>query len=512
MTALLDRIRAVAAANPARPAVVDDAGRALTYRELLAQVDALAAQLRGDGCRTLALLAANGAAWIALDLACLAAGVRHVPLPEFFTDAQLRHVLAASGADTVAGDDRGRLLGLLPDLQPRAPLAGLCAFAIPEAGAARSPAGTAKITFTSGSTGAPKGVCLSADTQCAVAAGLLEATADIAVERHFSVLPYAVLLENIAGIYLPLLRGATIVATPPRRLGFDGARLAQPQRFLHALDAAAPHSLIVLPQFLQLFIGAHRGGWRPPASLRFVAVGGSRVPVAWLARCRELGLPVYEGYGLSECGSVVALNTPGRDRPGSCGQVLPGRRASIEGGEILVHGDGYLGYLGEPPRDPAAPVHTGDLGSIDAAGFLHIDGRRKNLLVSSFGRNIAPEWPETALLASGLFRHCIVLGDGRPHCVALLETLHPTAPDLIAAAVAAANRELPDYARIVRWHCLEQPLAALPGLLTDNGRQRRAAIAAHFRGPLAALYDAPDAADPIPATADLIPTATETST
>jgi long-chain acyl-CoA synthetase len=109
--------------------------------------------------------------------------------------------------------------------------------------------------------------------------------------------------------------------------------------------------------------------------------------------------------------------------------------------------------------------------------------------VSSFGRNITPEWPEAALLSTGLFRHCVVFGDARPHCIALLEPLRcDTAHADIAAAVAAANRQLPDYARIARWTCVEQPLSAEPGLLTSNGRPRRDAIAERYRAQLEALY------------------------
>lgn len=494
MHELFDRLREHAAHQPDRPAIVDGHGT-LTYAGLLAHVEYLADQLRARDCRMLALLADNSRHWIALDLACLAANVPCIPLPGFFSDAQLRHVLAASGADLIIGDDAARVERLLPRAAGVDPIAGLRCWKM--AGTAREslPNGTAKITFTSGSSGTPKGVCLDAGSQYAVASSLLAVTADIAVERHFSVLPYATLLENIAGIYLPLLRGATVVALPSHRIGFNGARLDRPEQFLDALAAQQPHSLIVLPQFLQLFLSALQAGWRAPTSLQFIAVGGSKVPTPWLEQCRTLGLPVYEGYGLSECGSVVALNTPGHDRPGTAGRVLPHCRVKIEAGEIIVRGTGFLGYLGEPARPTDAPVHTGDLGHIDDDGYLSIDGRAKNLLISSYGRNIAPEWPETALLASGLFRHCVVLGDARPYCVALLEPMQPLLGYVIAGAVAAANRALPEYAQIRQWHCLEQPLAAMPELLTANGRPRRAAIAAYFHDTIEALYRHPGEAD-----------------
>ena len=492
----LEAIATVAATQPQRPAVVDARGP-LTYGGLRERVDTLARELRARRCRTLALFAENSAAWIALDLACLAAEVICIPLPAFFTDAQLRHTLATSGADVLVSDDPDRARRLLPGALPGAALAGLAAWAI-DAAPVAMPAGTAKITFTSGSSGTPKGVCLSAATQYAVAASLHAVTSEIAAEQHFAVLPYATLLENIAGIYLPLLRGATIVALPGAAIGFSGARLEQPQRFLAALSARQPNSLIVLPQFLQLFIASRRQGWQAPSSLRFIAVGGSKVPVAWMRECRALGLPVYEGYGLSECGSVVALNTPAHDRPGSVGRVLPHCRVTIDDGEIVVHGSSYLGYLteaglnenagGEIERATAAPVRTGDLGTCDADGFLAIDGRAKNLLISSYGRNIAPEWPETALLGSGLFRHCVVLGDARPYCVALLDPLPGVTDAAIGDAIAHANGELPEYAQIRRWLRAAQPLGGDPELLTANGRPRRDAIATRYAPQLDSLY------------------------
>lgn len=489
MNELLAQLRQHAAQQPQRTAVIDEAG-AVSYGALLARVEQLGAELRAHRCRTLALLAENSCAWITLDLACLAAGITHIPLPDFFTDAQLRHALQTSGADLVVSDNAARIARLLPAANTAAPLAGLASWAIADSAAPALPAGTAKITFTSGSSGTPKGVCLSAAAQYAVASGLHAATTDIAVERHFSALPYATLLENIAGVYLPLLRGATIVALPTSRIGFTGARLAQPQQFLSALTEQQPHSLIVLPQFLALFMSACQQGWQAPKSLRFIAVGGSKVPVTWLRQCRALGLPVYEGYGLSECGSVVALNTPAHDRPGSAGKALPHCRVAFDSGEIVVHGHRFLGYLGEHEANETddMAVHTGDLGAVDADGFLTIAGRAKNLLISSYGRNITPEWPETALLASGLFRHGVVFGDAKPYCVALLEPLPTATPEAIAAAIAHANRELPEYAQIKRWLCLDQPLGAQPELLTANGRPRRDAIAARYRAELESLY------------------------
>ena len=495
---LLEAIRAVAAKQPHRLAVEDGKG-AITYATLIDRIDALAEELRALHCKTLALFAENSSDWIVLDLACLVAQITCIPLPGFFSDTQLRNILHASGADLLVSDDASRIAQIAPSAKLEKTLSRLSVWTISNTAAPSMPAGTDKITFTSGSSGAPKGVCLNAASQFAVASSLHEVTAAIAVERHFSVLPYATLLENIAGIYLPLLRGATIVALPGAQIGFNGARLEHPQQFLHALAEQQPNSLIVLPQFLPLFINACRNGWQIPASLNFVAVGGGKVPVSWLHEVRALGMPVYEGYGLSECASVVALNTPDRDRPGTVGQILPHCRVAIEkkdveknsndeSGEIVVHGNSYLGYLCGDTIDATAPVRTGDLGTLDDAGFLTIAGRSKNLLISSYGRNISPEWPETGLMASGLFRHCVVFGDARPYCVALLEPIPQASSEIIAQAVADANETLPEYAQIKRWHCVKQSFNSLPDLITANGRPRRDAIAAHYRDEINFLY------------------------
>ena len=138
---------------------------------------------------------------------------------------------------------------------------------------------------------------------------------------------------------------------------------------------------------------------------------------------------------------------------------------------------------------PRRGVATGDLGHVDADGFLHITGRRKNVLVSSFGRNISPEWAETELLASGLFRQCVVVGEARPFCAALVYCQsHAITNTAVQAAIDILNATLPDYARIVRWQRLTEPLTVENGLLTANGRLRRDAIATRFHTTIAQFY------------------------
>ena len=98
--------------------------------------------------------------------------------------------------------------------------------------------------------------------------------------------------------------------------------------------------------------------------------------------------------------SVACLNLPDNHEPGSVGQPLEHVDIQIESGEIIVHGNSFLGYLDDPASWYPQTVATGDLGHLDENGFLYINGRKKNILISSFGRNISPEWIESQLLGS----------------------------------------------------------------------------------------------------------------
>src|SRR5690606_36978821 len=155
----------------------------------------------------------------------------------------------------------------------------------------------------------------------AVAGSLREATEPCGVGRHLCVLPLAVLLENVAGVYAPLLAGAEVVLPSLDEVGFTGTALDVP-RFLAALARHAPHSLILMPQLLQVLVGAAEQGAPLRDFLRCVAVGGARVSPVLLRRAEAAGLPVVEGYGLSECASVVCLNTPAARPIASGGRAL----------------------------------------------------------------------------------------------------------------------------------------------------------------------------------------------
>ena len=194
-----------------------------------------------------------------------------------------------------------------------------------------------------------------------------------------------------------------------------------------------------------------------------------------IGAARGVGIPAYEGYGLSECASVVALNTPHADRTGAVGRVLPHLAVTIAGdGEIVVTPAPFLGYVGAPP--PEGPLRTGDLGHFDADGFLVLSGRKSNVLITAFGRNVAPEWVESELLAQPEIGQAVVFGEGAAElCAVIVPSRGDLPPAALQAAITRANAQLPTYAQVARWQG-SRPFDPALGELTGNGRPRRSVL------------------------------------
>lgn len=472
-------------------AVADGGDRHLDEAALITRVASLGDRLRAHDARVVGLLVDNSPEWLIADLAVRVAGAVCVPLPGFFSDRQLAHVIEAAGMDLALAAPAERLLGLERGFRAVDEAYGLHLLARSPAGGQRMPADTAKITFTSGSTGTPKGVCLDDAAPLRLAATLREVLGPLGVSRHLSVLPYATLLENVAGAYAGLMAGATVVAPPMAQIGFGGDGGFDPERFLRCLHEVQPDSVILLPELLKALVVMRGFGASLPDSLKFLAVGGGKVGAGLVAQAVDLGLPVYEGYGLSECASVVSLNLPGAARPGSVGRPLPHVAVRLAGdGEIRVAGSAMLGYLGE--AEVEGEIATGDLGEFDADGYLYVLGRKKNQLVTSFGRNVNPEWPESLLLASPVLRQAAVFGEALPGNVAVLVPTLGMPDSAVAQAIEAVNRELPRYARVHAWVAADAPFSADNGLATANGRVRRQAVEASYRERMQAALAATD--------------------
>lgn len=458
---------------------------AMNYRELDAAISDWAEILEG---RVLGLMVDNGPAWIILDLAARKSGMTCVPLPLFFSDAQLQHIIGAAGVDYLITDNPDRIdqhlaghalpIGTLADTD-------LYRFGLPH----RVPnnyGNAAKVTFTSGTTGTPKGVCLQAETIDRVAHAMSEAAEATAADCMLSLLPLSTLLENIA-VYAGLMAGGCIylpslALTGISMTGIDARKLCT------LLSIYEPNIIVIVPEIFRVLIAALDGQWQKPEALRFIAVGGAPVSTFLLERAATLGLPVYQGYGLSEAASVACLNKPGANRVGSVGKPLPHLQIKIsDEGEVLVQGDLFNGYLDGPANDSSI-LATGDLGYLDEDGYLYLQGRIKNIIVTSYGRNISPEWVESELTAEPAILQAVVIGDSRPFNIALLTPVAGVPADSISSAVDRANKRLPGYAQIKKFYILQRPLSLSAGEVTANGRMRRSTIEKNYQEQVEQLY------------------------
>lgn len=491
---ILKAISLHASSRPEAPALVGR-GITLNYGELASAITSAGLLLDTPDPVTLAL--DNSPAWAVLDLAALENSVPVIPLPFFFSAEQVVHALRDSGACSVLTDQpeyyekllAGAGLALLSSASFEVAGKTITKLRLAQRYPQLLPTGTAKVTYTSGTTGTPKGVCLSAEAMGQVAQSLCLGSEAVNTDQHLCLLPLATLLENIGGVYAPILAGACCHLLPLEEVGIRGANGIDLAKMAAALLATQATTVILTPELLQGLIVAIESGCPVPANLRFVAVGGATVGLRLLQRAQQAGLPVFEGYGLSECASVVALNTPQAYRAGSVGKPLPHVLLNFaEDGEILVYGSLLLGYSGNRESlDRQAFWPTGDIGYLDQDGYLFITGRKKNIFITSFGRNVAPEWVERELTLNPAIAQAAVFGEARPFNVAVI--VGRGNAQAVEQAIAATNELLPDYARIQRWIPANAPFNPDNHQLTPNGRLRRDVIYNLYRDKLNLLYE-----------------------
>jgi len=449
-------------------------------RQLKARSQALAKVLShyAPPNRVVGVYVENSEDWTVLDFTIAQSQLISVPIPEFFTSAQKDHLFTSQSISAVVASP-ARVQGLNLSGWDSVGLpgsSGLQLFLSNHRGSARFHSSwSGKLTFTSGSTGSPKPVALNNEQLWSVAQSIAQMLLPIGIKRHLCMLPLSILLENIAGLYTALLLGAEVVFASPERTGLVGSSRFDARTALQTISEVQAHSVIVLPEMLKSLVELGETQGLGSHHLKFMAVGGGKVAPDLITRAKNLGLPVYEGYGLSEAASVVSVNCPGAERVGSVGKPFSHVSVQIANdGEILIR---------TQTRDPITgqrselEVTSGDLGRFDSDGYLHVLGRKKNLLITGFGRNVSPEWPEAALTSFPVLAQAFVFGDGQPSLSALLVARSTEVTDQeLAQAVVLANTTLPDYAQITAWRRSDLPFTAANGLLTPTGKLRRDAI------------------------------------
>jgi long-chain acyl-CoA synthetase len=228
--------------------------------------------------------------------------------------------------------------------------------------------------------------------------------------------------------------------------------------------------------------------------LRAGVSGAAPIAVELLEFFHAMDVLILEGYGLTESSSGCSVNREGRFRFGTVGPILPGIEVRIaDTGEILIRGDNvFAGYYKDEAAtrealDEEGWLHTGDVGELND-GFLRITDRKKDIIVTAGGKNVAPQNLENDLKRAPGISQALVVGDRRPYLVALL-TLEPGAEDAAAqAAVDAVNRDRTRYEQIKRFAVLPEDFSAERGEVTPTMKLRRKVIVERFGDEIERLY------------------------
>jgi long-chain acyl-CoA synthetase len=507
------------------------------------------------------LLADTTGAWAATAFGVWRAGRTLVPLHTTSSDEDLRYVIADAGVSVVFADEGGaRRLAALGLSTPTFPLVD--PIRAPSAvrhslrPARVDPAAPAALVYTSGTTGRPKGVILTHANLVAVTLGAAELLPREPDDLVYHFLPFSH-VYGLVNLVVSAWAGApmaidgridrlqdglqqvrpTYVAAVPRvferilataraRASARGARAEQ--TFARAEQVAAAWSRArhaggpslglrlaraAFDRLIYRRVRAALGG-----RMRAMSSGGAPLPPSLLHTFSGMGIDVLEGYGMTELCSITAANRPDAWRPGSVGLPGPGIEVRIAAdGEVLVRGPTVMaGYWGQPDATAHAItdgwMHTGDIGSLDADGYLYITDRKKDLLITSGGRNVAPAPIEHALRAAcPLLSAAVVIGDRRPWLVALFtldaELLHAWADARrlgpgearleaaraeIAAAVDAVNARLARHEHIRAWAMLDEELSIAAGELTPSLKVRRTVVLQRRAKIIDSLYGVPE--------------------
>jgi long-chain acyl-CoA synthetase len=482
-----------------------------------------------------ALLGPNCARWAAIDLAILAEGAVVVPLYARQAPAQLGAMLADCGATLVIAADDALANAIAPHLPNGCAIVHYADVFAQSAQTQRAPvlldpSAPVTIIYTSGTSGEPKGVVLSARN--------IDYMLDVTVER-IAAMSRAKRDEDRVFHYLPLcFAGSRIMLWSQLRRGNPlwlssdltnlpaEMRAAKPHYFLNVpvlierikagVEAKLTGGPLAIRTLYQRALRAHRHGERARAAdrialelarrmlfprvrrmigenLEFLVCGSAPLAEETQRWFQLLGLPIYQVYGLTETTGIVTIDDTSAVKPGRVGYAVPGCELRVsDAGELLCRGPNiFAGYYGRPEASAEmladGYLHTGDQAEIDPDGSVRIIGRLKDVIVPESGHNVAPAPIEERLqrAAAGI-EHVVVVGHGRPFLTALV-TGHISAEELEAAR-EEVNAGLPHYQRVRRAQRIDEPFTPDNGLLTANQKLRRNAIESHHRAVIEEMY------------------------
>ncbi|RKH65123.1 AMP-dependent synthetase [Corallococcus interemptor] len=287
---------------------------------------------------------------------------------------------------------------------------------------------------------------------------------------------------------------------------FDHDAVVVPYRLaVMALRRERPTVVMGVPEFFTSLIKGHdpavpeqRERFREllGGNIRYLWTGSAPISLAVLQAYAAMGMPLFQGYGMNET-CIISKNHPGNDRLGSVGKVVPSKSVRFDDeGQILVKSAHEVNVrYANVPEDvsaltfrPDGYVATGDLGHLDADGYLYVTGRVKDIVVLSSGRKVSPIPLENRLQEAACVDKAVVFGSGQSHLVALISAAEGTTPGDVEAVVASVNARLPEDERIRKFLLAPEPLTRENGLLTSQFKVRRNAVWARYERELLALY------------------------
>lgn len=379
---------------------------------------------------------------------------------------------------------------------------------------ALTPESLATILYTSGTTGEPKGVMLTQGNLAANACGTVDAFY-VPDQLRLNLLPLSHIFARTCDLYCWLVDGARMAMAESR------------ETVIADCQAIHPTTLNAVPYFFdKVYRGLCAGGVEnQPGALKAAlggaiqrcCAGGAALPDHLYEYFHARGVALLQGYGLTESSPVITVSTPTHHRRGSCGRPIPGIEVRIaDDGEILTRGPHVMAGYYKNPQATSEVLHdgwlaTGDLGRLDADGFLYITGRKKEILVTSGGKNIAPVYLEGLLTGDPLILQAMVVGDGRSHLAALIvpnmEALgkelaqrgigplsneqaisHPETLALFRSCIDQRLADISPHEQVRKFALLPRPFSIEAGELTPKLSLRRQTIAANYKLQIEGMY------------------------
>lgn len=454
MTTLIDLYRAKLESSREKRALLAHGFDGETWTDVATQVDAVGKFLIERGVQPgqfVASISENRWEWIAMDLGILCAGAVHVPLhPTLAVEqmlAQLRHAepvcLFVSKLETA---QRLRSLGLPESIRTVVALdadrpesldfwldwtfLSKIGEEIDVAELERrrddvTPESIATVIYTSGTTGRPKGVVLTHANLASNAQGVCVAYSERPGDLRLNMLPLSHIYARTCDLYAWFVRDSVLAMARSRETILEDCQAYRPNSinsvpyfYQRVLRGLKEKNLLDTPGALKQALGGE---------IRVCYSGGARLPEEVYEAFFRQGVPLLQGYGLTETSPVITASTPDRHAPGAVGPPIPGIELQVaDDGEVVTRGPHVMqGYYRDEEAtaevlSPDGWFRTGDLGRLDADGMLRIVGRKKEMIVTAGGKNVHPAYLESLLVQEPLIEQVCVVGEGRKHLAALI--------------------------------------------------------------------------------------------